>query len=359
MSRPPTILGRGFGFWHETWVKRPLLAAVVAFVCYAIAAIFSLVLHIGWTFTSADGTERPGFLQTHWGPLFLIGMPAATSLIGYYFQALERALGALDQIIKPSRNHVSGFTEYLGNRFRLDWTGWMHPVAILVSVLLVILADGRDIAAPLQSRVLPHSSELDWSTVGYQSQPAISPMMYLAFNIVAFALEGFLAYCGFLLLILTSRILVLLFKDGLNSRRVKRETQYHVQWAYDDETGRCGLHQFDKVFAIYLLLLFVSVALALWSVLAQATPDRGSAILIVANLFLLPFVFFWIAIPYWKEFPRSLPSQYKDKGYIDPQPWPFGAEKIVWAVVAFAVSSWLYLAKEGWEAVAIFLALRQ
>src|SRR5439155_26833747 len=109
----------------------------------------------------------------------------------------------------------------LADRLRYAWPTWIYPSCIHLSVLLTLIADGRDIIAPLQSQVILPSKDRDWSTLGYVAHKELSPLWYLTFNIAAFALQAFLAYCGLLLLLLTAYLLGLSITYGLAGRELK------------------------------------------------------------------------------------------------------------------------------------------
>lgn len=365
------VLLRGFGRAHSFWVSTPIRAAFVAFFFYLFVVGFSVALDIHFVVSDGKGGEFKGFLSSHWGPLFFVATPLAAILVGFLFQALDRALLSLDDVLSPTQKKFPKFSVWLGDRFRYAWGFWIFPVCILLPVALSFIADGPDIIAPLQSATIGASADKDWSTLGYKTHPKISPLFFLIFNIMAFGLQSFIAYCGFLLLIVISYHLVIFAKHGLGQKEWKspqywpglhgESIAFNINWKYYDITGRCGLFLMDRVFALYLLQILISIGIAIWSVLANESSktgvDLGSGILIFGNLILFPVTFFWIVIPYWFYFPRRLPAGLEEKGYTPPKPWPMGAQKLTWLSITVTWCAWIYLFTKGWPSVRVFLGI--
>jgi len=365
-----TVLLDGFGCAHTAWTTKPVRAAIIALLIFLCVATLSWALDIHWTVHDASGSTYKGFLRSHWGPLFFVAMPIATLIMSLLFRALDEALVSLNRIIVPADENTPLFSVWLAQRFRIAWGLWIFPACVALPVALSLVADGSDILAPLEAANLPPSGDKDWVTLGYL-QSSNSPLWYLLFNLLAFGLQAFLGYCGFLLIFVVSFLLWIFARYGLGGRKWTQThvlqtnssapISYTVQWDYDDDTGRCGLFLMDRVFAFYVGLIFISLGIAAWSVLANEASvtgiDKGSAILAFCNLLLLPLAFVWILIPYWIRFPRQLPRNAKARGCVDPRPWPFGAEKLSWSIIGTTWVAWLYLFKKAWDGVRVFLGI--
>jgi hypothetical protein len=337
----------------------PVRAAAFASGTFLVVAALSLLLGIGIRF-QANKQTITGFLLSHWGPTFLLATPLSAFLMGWYFRALDNAILSLDRILKPEQTDSPPFSECIADRFRYAWPAYIYPVCLFLPMLLTLIADGRDIISPLQSPVIPPSHEKDWSTLGYLATNAWHPLWYLIFNIAAFALQVFIAYCGFLLLLLTAYLLGLSITYGLAGKPLKelfvppdtaRSVQFKAIWDFTAPKGRCGLHMLDTVFFLYVALNFVCLGVTIVSVVVnerwKGGVDLGSVILMVGTLLFIPLSFIWILLPYYSNFPDELPAELKDKGFPKPTAWPWGSEKLTWGLIGLAITSWVYIASKA------------
>jgi hypothetical protein len=325
--------------------------------------IASACLGIFWTFRTPTG-EFTGFANSQWC-LFLIALPLATFLVGYYLRRVDHSLRSLDRLIKPLDESPVCFSVFLAERFRLHWFGWIFRLSILLPLVLTIIADGEDILAPLQSPLIPVSIEHDWSNFGYQIRPPRSAFWYLAFNGAAWAMQVFLAYCGFVVVSLTATVLGTVFRYGLGGKRIidgfrapgtpTLPQHYEPHWDFTDK--RCGLKDLDFVFLMFVgLILVINVACGvsiIWNIHLKEGADIGSAILALVTMILVPAAAFWVFMPYFGSFPPELPSQLKGKaGYVEPSPWPFGSEKLAWMLIVAVSASWVFL---SWQVLCSFI----
>lgn len=356
MSRKP-ILRRSLGLIHTRWLLKPKRAALLAFLWYLAVVIVANFLDIFWTFHDKAGREIVGFANSHWGPLFLFAMPTMALLVGYYLRALENALQSIDDVVVPVAQETSRpFSEFISGRLRFAWTAWIFPLAIAAPIILTIMADGRDIIAPLQSPAIHPSNERDWATLGYLVHPGRS-LWYLLFNLFAWSMQIFLTYCALLLLTLTTFLLGVVFRYGLGGRKVAEllmppseeqlPDKYTPRW--DCTKRRCGLEDLDWIFGFFMIIIICFLLICSVSILANANlkkgADLGSAILAFGAVFLLPIAVLWIFQPYFTNFPKELASELKGKpGYVEPNPWPFGSEKVAWGAVGTAWALWGFLA---------------
>jgi len=303
----------------------------------------------------AASSPKPaeGFVIWNWGILYSFSMPLAAFLMAHYFRALDSALLSLDNVIKPSEASDKPFTEFLAERVRSQWSSAIFPISLLLTVILALAADGRDIIAPLQSIIRPTCTR-DWSTVGY-TQGLHSPVWYFAFNCVAFSMEAFLGYCGIVLLLLTGGVFGTVFSYGLGSRRIvdafrssgtaPPPERYHPNWIWC--RVRCGLEELDVVFVMFtglsLFALVASAASIFVNVYLRHHPTTGSIVLAVGTMFFIPWSAFWIFVPYFTNFPRQLPADYKptENPCPPPDPWPFGSEKLSWTLIVTTALFWL------------------
>jgi hypothetical protein len=329
----------------------------MAGLLYSATLIAAGNLGILWTFHDAAGREITGFGNSHWGPLFLFAMPLAAFLIGLYLRVLENTLQSVDEVVVPvSQATAQPFSGFISGRLRYAWMSWMFPLAVAAPILLTIVADGRDIIAPLQSRVIAPSNEIDWSTLGYSAHPEKSALSYLLFNLLAWSMQIFLGYCGFLVLLITTFLLGIVFRYGLGGRSITKiimppsaeppPEKYQPRW--DCTKRRCGLEDLDLLFGFFVALIIAVLLICSVSILANAFlkngPDIGSAILIFCAVFLLPAAVFWVFQPYFTNFPKELPATLKGKpGYVEPSPWPFGNEKLAWGIIVTAWGLWAFL----------------
>jgi hypothetical protein len=356
MPRKP-IVRRALGLVHTRWLLKPKKAALIAALWYLTVVIAANVLGIFGTFKGPAGRELTGFANSHWGPLFLFAMPATALLVGYYIRALENALQSIDEVVVPLSPETSRpFSDFVSGRLRYAWMSWIFPVALAAPILLTILADGRDILAPLQSPALPLSAERDWSTDGYRLHPDRA-LWYLLFNLAAWSMQIFVSYCAFLFLLLTTFVLGVVFRYGLGGKQVaelfvppsveKLPDKYGPRW--DCTKRRCGLENLDMIFgffvAIVIFILLVCSISILSNVYLKKGADLGSAILAFGMVFMLPIAVLWIFQPYFTNFPKELPAELKGKPeYVEPNPWPFGSEKIAWGIIGVAWALWGFLA---------------
>lgn len=317
--------------------------------------------------SSSNGPQlAEGFSILSWGYLYAFALPLGTYLIGKYFTVLDNALFSLDEVIKPEKHQDKLFGIFVADQLRTQWSSWIFPVSISLAVVLAIVADGRDIIAPLQSSVILPTCTRDWSNVGYTHWSTLtgntesfgSSLWYLVFNICAFSMEAFLGYCGILLLLLTGAVFSVVFSYGIGNRSIidtfippgatPTPARYSPHWKWCFE--RCGLDKLDVVFAFFTgLSLFALVASALSMLVnlylrKHVTP--GSVILAVSTMLFIPWSAFWIFVPYLTNFPRHLPSGFEPTRTPceEPSPWPFGSEKLSWILIGISTSLWLFLA---------------
>lgn len=352
-----SVVGSAVGAIHRLWIRHPRRAALFA-GCWPIGVLLaSAALKIFWTIRTEDGRTVDGFAKSHWGLLFLIAVPLTTLLIGYYLRVLDNAVLTLDRVVKPIGN-LGGepFSQFLATRVRLQWATWVYPLSLLGSLLLTLAADGRDIIAPLQSKTLPASGEIDWSTVGYSVRDAADPLWYLGFNVAAWTMQVFLGYCGLLVLALTGSILATVFRYGLGGKKTvdlfvvpgsaTEPPEYEPVWDYTSK--RCGLGAMDWVFLFFvgqnLLILVISAISILVNIHMKAGADLGSSILALATIVVLPLASFWVFTPYFANFPDELPVDLRDKPACrKPSPWPFGSARLAWVLLSVTALFWLFL----------------
>lgn len=371
-----SVVGHAFGTVHRWWMIKPMQSAVFAFLWYLIVIVTAGSLGILHRHIQAiavrctpvgNGTPSvgttitaDGFTVANWGILYLFAMPLAAFLMGSYFRLLDNALLTLDDVIKPAgsgEDTKESFTQFLVERIRLQWSSWIFPLSFAAPIVLAVVADGRDILAPVQSQVIPPSCALDWSVVGYTTPGHPAALWYLAFNFAAWTMQVFLGYCGVLALALTGGVLGTVFRYGLGGQRVVDAfrppaalpvpDRYCPDWKFC--LPRCGLESLDFVFMMFVgLNLFALVASAtsifvnvFWR--GGATP--GSFILAVGTMFFIPLSVFCVFVPYFGHFPEDFPKGFvPDPDHCDkPNPWPFKSEKITWALIGFTTSVWVVL----------------
>lgn len=375
MSQPPSrsVVGHAFGRVHRLWMIRPRRAIALATCLYVLVIIFALFLGILWPFdtrsvacTAAPGAAvhsssavvtADGFIIWNWGVLYLFAMPLAALLVGNYFRVLDNALLKLDEVIKPDKPTGKQFTRFVADRLRMQWSSWIFPVALVAPIFLTIIADGRDILAPLQSAVLLPSCSKDWSTLGYSSHRQIGAIWYLYFNLMAWTMQVFLGYCGVLVLLLTTGVLGTVFRYGIGKQEfvdaflppgaAPTSNRYHPAWKFC--TARCGLEALDFVFLMFvglnLFALVASAASIFVNVLIRHSATPGSAILAISSMLFVPMTCFWVFVPYFTHFPADFPSDFRPtKSQCEkPNPWPFGSEKLSWTLVTVTSGFWLFL----------------
>jgi len=342
---------------HRAWLVHPIAAAVIALLWDIAVLLAAVPLGVIWSFDTANVRAVVGFGNSHWGPLFLLAMPAAALLLGLYLRLLDNALQTLDRVIRPLPGPAAKpFSLFLTERFRLHWAAWIFPLSVAVPIILTVIADGRDICAPLQSPAIPPSNELDWSTLGYLARPGTPPLWYFGFNIAAWLMQIFLAYCGMLVITLTAAVLGTVFRYGLGGKRVAdlfvapgatpAPERYRPEW--DFTTRRCGLEGMDWVFLFFVGLNLFALVMCTTSILVNVYlkngADVGSSFLALASMVLLPLATFWVFSPYFSNFPEELPGNLKDRSeYVKPSPWPFGSERLTWALITITSGLWLFL----------------
>lgn len=205
----------------------------------------------------------------------------------------------------------------------------------------------------------PHE---DWTNRGFiVYKQKHSPHIYFVFNLLAFAMEGLLGYCGLLVLVGTTGILVRVITciskleklrravlDGAKVSQSEDEItrNFEIEWKWDGLRGRCGLHEFDKVYGLYVLFIGMALIIAgisvFWNIFVRGGPDRGSWIAIIFTVLLFPCAFIWIMYPYWSYFPDSRSDDPEGHKAIQPQKWPFGS-KLSWSFIIVVWSLWLSL----------------
>ncbi|MGA2814168.1 MAG: hypothetical protein ABSG16_22435 [Candidatus Acidiferrum sp.] len=371
---PKSVVGYSFGPSHRWWMTRPSGAACIALVLYFI--VIMCAGHLGilprkFASTSVDCSKSvgadysagglavtaDGFLVGNWGILYLFAMPLAAFLMGRYFGLLDRALVGLDNVIKPVPPTERPFSEFLVERIRLQWSGWIFPLSLAIPLILTIVADGRDILAPLQSKAVLPSCTADWSTVGWSAHPHSAALWYFGFNLLAWVMQIFIAYCGVLSLALTGGVLGTVFSYGLGNRAVidlflppgapTTPAKYCPEWQYCK--ARCGLEALDVVFLWFVVLNFVALIASAESIFVNVylrnNPTVGSIILAIGTMVFIPLSAFFVFVPYLSKFPDDFPAGFvaNQTPCFKPTPWPFGSEKFSWVALALTASFWLFL----------------
>jgi hypothetical protein len=371
-----SVVGHAFGAVHRFWMTRPIQAAALAFAWYLIVVIAAGALGILHRHIHADAvyctpaipgappTGSPitadGFTVANWGILYFFGMPLCAFLMGYYLRLLDNALLTLDDVIKPAgsgEEQRESFTQFLVQRIRLHWSSWVFPLSLAAPIILALVADGRDIIAPLQSQGLPPSCSSDWSVVGYMTSGHPAALWYLAFNLAAWAMQVFLGYCGVLVLALTGAVLGTVFRYGLGGQRVVDAfrppaalpvpDRYYPDWKYC--LPRCGLDALDIVFLTFvglnLFALVTSATSIFVNVYWRGGPTPGSFILAIGTMFFIPLSVFCVFVPYFGHFPEDFPKNFVPpcNPCEKPNPWPLKSEKISWFLIGVTTSFWLAL----------------
>jgi hypothetical protein len=358
MSPRASIIAQALGTVHRNWLLHPGRAAIFALAWALGVLVAAMILGIFWSFNWTGPKPAVGFANSQWGLLFVLGMPGVTLLMGEYFRVLDNALQTLDRVVKPVVDGPAAkpFSSFLADRFRLEWATWIFPVSLATPVVFTIIADGRDIIAPLQSAVIRPSGEIDWSTVGYLSPSHPSPLYYFGFNLAAWMMQIFLGYCGMLLITLTGTVLGTVFRYGLAGARVTVlfqapgavATPEHYRPDWDYKQPRLGLDGLDWLFLFFVGLNLVALVVCAISIIVNVHfkngADVGSAILAVASMVLLPLATFWVFMPYFSNFPDDLPEDCRNKPeYRKPSPWPFASEKLTWTLITITGAFWVFL----------------
>lgn len=394
-----SIIGWAFGSVHRWWMRKTVYAALLAFAFYLAVTFAASALHIWSDFTykgSSDciatpatapvvgqgapsGQQGPvgptlayGFSAWNWGFLYSFALPLAVSLMGLYFRVFDYALLSLDNVIKPEKqsNEKTNdgraiqvedankpFTVFLAERTRTLWSSIIFPISLALSLILTVVADGRDIVAPLQSRIIWPTCTRDWSTVGFTVTNASAQSWYFAFNCAAFLMQAFLGYCGILLLIMTGVVFGQVFTYGLGRRDIlesfrepgtqKLPARYTPVWVWCHE--RCGLEKLDTVFLIFTGLSFFALVASAMSIFVNIYErhrvTHGSVVLAIGTMFLIPWSVFWVFVPYFTNFPKQLPTDFvpTTNPCNPPNPWPFGSEKMTWVLIVITSTFWFAL----------------
>jgi hypothetical protein len=395
-----SIIGSVFGSVHRWWMSKTTYAALVAFVFYLAIVFAARTLHIWSDFSykvtqeciaipatvplAAQGTpggqQAPaepalayGFEAWNWGFLYSFALPLAVAVMGLYFRALDRALLSLDDVIKPQKaatrdagtetkqdsreEQTKRFTLFLTDRIRVLWPSVVFPVSLALSLLLTVVADGHDIVAPLQARLIWPTCTRDWSTVGFTTPNAAGQGWYFVFNCAAFLMQAFLGYCGILVLTLTGTVFGQVFTYGLGRRDIietfrqpgspQSPVRYAPEWIWCFE--RCGLEKLDNVFLAFTGLSFFALVASATSIFVNVYGrhhvTHGSVILAIGTMFFIPWSAFWVFIPYFTNFPRDFPPNFVPTRTpcVKPNPWPFGGEKMTWVLIAITSGFWVTL----------------
>lgn len=363
-----SVIGYAFGTIHRWWMAKPLKAAAVAFLWYALVATAAGWLGVSSRHFPARSIEcstqtgsvnaavsADGFYIWNWGILYFAAMPLAAFLMGQYFRSLENSLLKLDSVIKPVGGSAKPFTEFLAERVRLQWSAWIFPLSLCAPVILTLITDGRDLISPLRSGMILPTCTLDWSTVGYTVGHAL-PHWYLFFNVAAFLLQIFLGYCGILVLALSAGVLGVVFRYGLGDRQIVElfrapgampaPERYKPDWQWCD--ARCGLKSLDVVFlqfvGLNLFALIASATSIFVNVFSRGRPTIGSFVLAIGTVLFIPFSCFWVFVPYFTKFPTKLPQGILASNECEePNPWPFGSRDLSWVIISITALFWLSL----------------
>lgn len=338
----PRVLISGLDSLHVAWMKHPLRAAMFGLAYAVLLAAASLLLGIAGEF-EVDGVSYNGYMRTHWGPQTFLAMPIAAAVIAYLLRFLDRGVSSLSHLIVPHSANAP-FIEWLGDQVARHWRLWIVPLSLFLIIILTVAADFPGIFGPLLDP-LPDWAQEGWGTHGHHvaHAPAVT---YFFFNVGVFGTQIFYGYSGLMALFLTSFLIRTSVVAGLSQRDETSGSLYRVKWDYRDPTGRCGLHEMDKVFVLYVTVILVAVGIAVLSVLGHKAEDHldiGSVILVFGTLLLFPAAIFWFMIPYWSSFPTEVPPRLKDLGLVKPTPWPLRSEKLSWLLMGVALSAWVYL----------------
>jgi hypothetical protein len=342
------------GKFHSYWIKHPFLFAGIMFSYALIVCILSFLLGV-WTNFGPDKTYI-GFSTINWGWLFPWAMPLSAVCVGFFLRVCSNAILSLDDIVVAHGAETSRFSSFILPRLKKGWrvVFWL---SILSATVIVVVADGRDVFAPYFNI---NSAHKDWTTHGYTLNTKIR-YLYFVFNIAAFVMEGILAYCGLLLVFGASSMLYWIItrlsllekkrRDILSGKRELKVSDtvmnhFRIEWDWDGLQGRCGLHEFDKVYGLYvlfiILMLICTAASIFWNIKILGRPDIGSWFLVVGPISIFPGAFFWILYPYWNYFPDSRPDDPKGEKKMQPVKWPFGSY-LSWSFIMTAGGLWLYI----------------
>jgi hypothetical protein len=196
------------------------------------------------------------------------------------------------------------------------------------------------------------SRQNDWSTHGFTKPQHVAPPWYLAFNLVAWAMQVFVGYSALLLLIGSTVVLGAVFRTGIGGKPIKllfgsrtQDDVYQRKWKC---TARCGLEGIDPVFLVYTLVATIALAAAAVSIHSKIIKfheiDTGAWVLAFLSLLFLPLSAFLVYFPYFTNFPRTPIPECKDvANAVDPNPWPFGSDNIGRGLLALVVGVLLFL----------------
>ena len=341
----PHVLRASLGRLHRAWMQRPTRAAGFAFLWYVAVAAASLVLGIHTEFPAppsdvGESLARGFYTELYWGPLYLVAVPLSAYLVGWLLEVIDGALDSLDHVLTPGVPDADGgpmFTTYLAGRLPVP----LRRIAVLALILaagITLVADYSFILAPAEFEWVEPSEIHAWSTRGFEGHPGVAAPFYLLFNIGAFAMQAFLIYCGFYIALSLSYILLLVNKQESGAEG----DSFLFTWDYSDQTGRCGLHQFDRVYILFILSFLISMILGGVSLGTQVYAgahgiDAGLKVMVFCFVIVIPIAFAMIIIPYWKGFPRSVPKHVINQGYPEPKPWPLGADNLAWGMILVTV----------------------
>jgi hypothetical protein len=331
----------------------PGRAAFLALLWYGAVVWFGGYLGVLSSFDAHGTTVKFGFWHTHWGPLFLVLMPMGAFATGALLRNLANGTRGIDLLIRPITAGERPFSDFLAEKLDYAIRNVIRPTAVFLPLILTVIADGADIIAPLQSNVVAPSPAIDWSTQGFKTGAA-NAHWYLVFNLAAWVMQLFVSYAAWFIFLVHFYALGLIFHYGLGGRRLLNMFQlpgrpgwpstYKVKWQFTD--CRCGLQNLDLVFLYFVianLLVIVACAISIYfNVYVKGGATIGSWILLIFSIALPIASGFWVFIPYFSNFPSSLPDDLSGKaGVVEPSPWPFGSEKLTWFIIGLVSFVWM------------------
>lgn len=368
------------GTTHKAWIRHPLVFALCS-LAYALALSISSELLSIWD-DFGNENKLIGFGTSNWGFLYPWLLPLVIFFIGFLFHTYSRAIISLDKIIIPKNKNSAPFSNWLQPLFSKGWNIIVYT-SIILSITLVLFADGGDIIKPLDNnhriinpvslpsivtesditsiksdttKIIEHK---DWTTDGFR-QNSDRYWVYFIFNITAFFMEGVLAYCGLIILLGTSAMIfkIINFLSILEQKRKdsielididKKEitdllNNYDIKWDWKGLRGRCGLHEFDKIYISYVAFIALTILASGISVIANigvyGDIDKGSWVLIISTIIIFPCSFIWIMYPYWSYFPDRTPDEPEFENLLAPQKWPLG-DKFGLIFISFVTTMWV------------------
>ena len=254
-------LSNATGTVHRKWINHPYLFAGVLFFYALLICISAWILGIWSNF--GPNKEYIGFCSPNWGMLYPIALPIVALCTSFFLRVCSSAIKSLDSIILHKKNDKICFSHVILERIKKGWR-IIFLISMITSLLIVALADGSDIIEPFLKSSSSHHK--DWTTHGYTLAQNLS-YAYLLFNIFAFSMEAFLSYCGITLLLGASTMIywviakLSILEISRKDKMKKHEKKYindqiaqsfKIQWDWDGQNGRCGLHEFDKVYGTYV-----------------------------------------------------------------------------------------------------------